>query len=279
MPRIFLLLLIFFGAGIAAAARQPHYDLQKDKHWLDSLDRVIHSINRDEMYDVQPLMKKYINTNILAGNYYEKMFEQQQLPDLKKAVLYYSKVGDLGTFPGREDYFSLMAIRNNVCRKLSNYYFFGKGIKANREKALEYAISGAGTNPELFKLYSNRFFNCECVVLGSTKKNDSMYVLKLNPFIFKNPQNISAYEKSLEAIRKDFLQAKYEELYLHIRVIGPSNMSGYENAEDIASKFNEYFVAKKTIGQDRVVFYGDADIMHTYTVQISFRNTNQPVNF
>ena len=140
MTKISLVAIIFFVVLLSRS------NAQSDTRWLDSLQSVLHNIDKDEMYENPSHLKKYISVNLLLGDYYEKLFEKKELPDLKKAISFYRNITEMGSFHDREKFYKLMAIRNNLCRKLSGIYFFGNGIDADRKKALNLALKGMGNN-------------------------------------------------------------------------------------------------------------------------------------
>jgi hypothetical protein len=254
--KLFLALVVLLAANSSSGQK-------KDQHWLDSLQSVIHNIDKDEMYEKPSLAKKYISINLVIGEYYEKMFQKNELPDLKKAMGFYRSITEMGIFHDREEYYSLMATRNNLCRKLSNIYFFGKGIKADREKALELAVKGMGNNKEFFKIYSKRFYDCECTILSKQNNapgNDSVFKLNVNPFAFPVVSDLPVKDQQLaDMVKALSASRKFSKSYLYISVYAQGTVQGDYNAEALMEKLKDYFTKNMDIDPEKILFSSEYD--------------------
>jgi len=269
MSKFLLLLILFIGTNCAVSALQPFYDLKKDKHWLDSLRSVL---KKSEEGGSSVSLKKYFDVNLVIGDYYEKMYHYKKLPHMKKAIKYYTNITSIPSFTEGVGYLKLMAIRNNLCRKLSNIYFFGKGIKQDHKEALALALKGMGNNKVLFKKYSKRFFNCECFVLSKTKINDSLFVLQINPFYYRVARIVDLDQREMSDVADHFyLYHKSMQGYLYITGYPNPSMADQSRTQRVINNVKSYFVYNASIPDKNIIAYEELNFDKSNTIiEISY---------
>ncbi len=190
------------------------YNLQNDKHWIDSIKYIIkkgYPAIRNKKAAAKQLI--YFNSCTALGGYYEMMFKKKRVVSNAKAIYYYEKVSDFGAFYGEDYFYKNAAVKNNVCRKLAHLYYFGIGVKKSQKKSLLLALEGSSGVNGFYELYSKRYFGTTSIFLKNNIyhnfKKDTSFEFKLNPFAYEPKIYLKSFFTS------DFLKAikKYQNCY------------------------------------------------------------------
>ncbi|MGC4103684.1 hypothetical protein [Ferruginibacter sp.] len=254
-----LLLMLAMSATTLLHAQQLQYDIKEDKHWIDSIKKVIYRHDPDTNFGSKSLLK-YFNSCIALGKYYELLYYKGKIQSTRKAVYYYENVAVIGRVPDEVEYHKVLAIRNTVCRKLGAIYFYGMGIKANRTKSLDFALKGTSGYPAFFKSYSKRYFgNTRHVYKIKTVqdyKSDTIFSFKINPFVFQsNLFNIRSMGKYLEKITNSFDERfKHDTtFYIVVNVSSQTSMRSQGRAGRVVDVIRNFFIYRRPENKKRVI--------------------------
>ena len=255
--KIFCCLLLCLFTSLTYAQRL-FYDIKKDKPWIDSVKKIAGKEpydNGQRNYYLQQL--KYIKSCIALGQYYEKCFQKKILPSNKLAVKYFEKVTDIGTFPGDEKYYKAAALRNNVSRKLAAIYFDGVGIKKDKKRSLQLVLQGSSGYDGFFEYYSQKYFNCKCIVLSLDSASDSLYSIKINPFANQTGGNfhLIIYDNILKKIAESFKKKFVIDTALNMNITAypVASMRSQARAMKALDILKSFFIERYRINVQKII--------------------------
>ena len=276
-----------FTTLLHAQRQKLQYDISADKFWIDSVNIIVkkgfeENTEKKNNYLTQ---LKYFNSCIALGRYYETLYNKGTLTSNRKAIFYYEKVTDYGRFPDDERYFKGLAVRNTLCRKLASIYFFGKGIKKNRNESLALALKGtSGCSGFFFNTYSKRYFGSTSIVFKSRHKpdynTDTLFTFTtINPFALQSYLfNARVIDKYLDKIAASYNKRFRLDTTCNILITAFAETSSrsqlYSNR--ICDNIRNYLQSKKFIKPDRIisnVTIEDMEVRVKGPVEISFTKT------
>ena len=177
--------------------------------WIDSIN---HLIKKEESHlEGNPeIIFRYFNNCISLGEYYEKLYDKKILATNKKAIYYFLKVSEVGTFPYDDRYFKAAALKNNLCRKLAAIYFDGKGVRKNKNLSLQLALEGSYGYTVFEKYYSMKYFHCLSLMPAWNILPDfnlsTAFTIPLNPFVMRLGLPHTLLDKRLQGIAIAFIK-------------------------------------------------------------------------
>jgi hypothetical protein len=277
MKYYFIFLLFFATAATAQTIvkKHPVYDLQKDASWIDS---VKHCIKKG--YPENQTFKNYFSRQlafvkncVLLGLYYERMFDNKKLPNMRLALKYYFKVDDMPYFPDDERCFRASAIKANLRRRVSDIYFKGKGVKKDLRSSYYYAINGIGRNSLLVNFYTKRFFGEKYFALGAkwAYKNDSTYQLMINPFLERSYRfYLKKNDKDVLGHIANMFISKYNtDSFYIIKMVtySENSMRSQANAYRVLERVSDFLIKKYHVDPNMIytdVIIGEESLTYMY---------------
>jgi hypothetical protein len=247
-----LLVLLFFKI-VEAQKVNLFYDVTKDRRWIAEQKQKITSFQDNRTANThQKNLTQYFKICYKLGKYYEDLFDRKRVKNLARAIFYYELVADYGKFPDEKKYESNSAFKANLCRKLAQIYFSGRGVKKDKTLSIIYAKRGT-TNTFFANYYSYKYFKSQNIVLGFYKQNDTIYTLKINPFT-----GILVYSKlkfidnNLHELGKKFKNFIDTTLQIRIQTYSIASMASQATASHNLENIKTYLVEKVGINANKI---------------------------
>jgi hypothetical protein len=284
---IFLCFFVFYTRADAQSAGKyyPKYDLQADKQWIDSLKSIIRKgpPPYPDNEHMAPYWKKefrFLASCEALGLYYERLYDKRKVKDMSKALFYYNKIVELDKFPDNDTIvYRASALRTTLYRKLEDIYFKGKGVKKDREKSFEYALSGM-TDQAMFKLYSERYYHCNCPLLSSTANFNYVtglnFPFEVNPFAYPTAVFMKAPMKAeIRKITDAFLKRYAAENLVLVITTNSGNSARGQAISYHLLDYIKHLTLHYTTIPEKVIFTNNIVGEDGPTLEISFMTLKQ----
>lgn len=174
---------------------------QMNQNYVDSLTQIIKKgIPQGDNKKTILRQVSYISACEALGDYYYKS------SNIKKALNYYLLVANLGDHTDSElwDNEVPIKLRDKVCLKVGDIYFYGRGIKKDLDKALHYHTKGLlENNNDQADHYSKLYFNSTdpIFILDENKSNDSIIKFAVNTLDILKPIESIKLKKYLHSVK------------------------------------------------------------------------------